>query len=87
MTGRMIVGVALLCSTACGGALRHPAIPQDAWTPTMSEPSPPATAAGANAVAPQSTANRLEELDAMYARRLLSEGEYRKKRQQIIDDF
>lgn len=87
MTWRLGLGVAFLFSVGCGSALRQPAIPQDAWTPTMSEPSQPASATGANTAAPETTASRLEELDAMYGRGLLTEGEYRKKRQQIIDDF
>lgn len=87
MTWRSVLWVALLFSTSCGSALRQPAIPQSAWIPTMSEPSQPATAAGAYTTEPKTTTSRLEELDAMYARGLLTEGEYRKKRQQIIDDF
>ena len=78
----------LLAATGCGGYWRQQPIPQDAWVPTMSEQSKPrvgVTDRAAGGVVAGSTASRLEELQALHERGLVTDAEYRKKRQQIID--
>jgi hypothetical protein len=85
MMPRFAVAVAFLCATGCGGYWRQPATPQEAWTPTMSEPSKSGATASPDAPVANTTAGRLEELSELHQRGLVTDAEYRKKRQQIID--
>lgn len=85
MTSRFAVAIAFLCATGCGGYWRQPATPQEAWTPTMSEPSKSGATASLDPPVDKTTAGRLEELSELHRRGLVTDAEYRKKRQEIID--
>jgi hypothetical protein len=84
---RLGVLVAFIWATGCGGYWRQPAVQQEPWVPTMSEQSNPRAGGKGHAGGDTagSTTSRLEELNALHDRGLVTDSEYRQKRQQIID--
>jgi hypothetical protein len=82
--------IAAVGLAGCGSYLRNPPVPQQPWTPTMSQPSRPASQTHINELQHQSSQpalERLEELETLRQRNLVTEQEYQLKRQRILDDL
>ena len=83
----LLVGV--LGIAACGGYWQAPPTPQAQWVPTMSEPSRAQAPARQNVQqkSERSVADRLEELQSLRSRGLISEEELKQRRMEILREL
>ena len=76
---------------ACGGYWQEPPTPQAQWVPTMSEPSTARAGTRDQKVPRQkverSVGDRLEELQSLRARGLISEEELKQRRMEILREL